>query len=182
MIETPQSVITDFFVKSAEHHNNRHQYLTQWQHSGYALIKKISLDENVIDIGCGRNLFKPLLPNLIGVDPATDEADYKIPFLEFDTDQKFDVALCLGSVQFGTLDNIKEHLYKINSLLTPNGRIYWRCNGNTGTPDWFFKWTFELHQELSTEFGYTLNECKWDYYSPDHDQSYRIYAEWIRKS
>ena len=174
MIETPQSVITNFFVNSVQAHNNRHKSLTLWQHSGYTLIKKISPDENVIDIGCGRNLFKSFLPNLIGIDPATDEADYKIPFLEFDTDQKFDVALCLGSVQFGTLDNIKKHLYKINSLLTPNGRIYWRCNGNTQTPDWFFKWTFELHQELSTEFGYTLNEYKWDYY--------RIYAEWIRKS
>jgi hypothetical protein len=182
MADITQAEITDFFVQCVEPHNNRHVYLTKWQHSGYALLDKISPDESVIDIGCGRNLFKSHLPKLIGVDPATDEADYKMPILEFETDQQFDVALCLGSVQFGDIDNIRAHLHKINSLLKPTGRIYWRCNEKPWIPAWFFKWSFDLHQELADEFGYDLQDCKWDYYTIDDDRGYRIYAEWVRKS
>jgi hypothetical protein len=182
MTNITQSEITDFFIQGVESHNNRHVYLTKWQYSGYSLLDKISPDESVIDVGCGQNLFKPYLPRLIGVDPATDEADYKLPILEFETDQQFDVALCLGSVQFGDIDNIRAHIHKINALLTPTGRIYWRCNEKPWLPEWFFKWTFDLHQELADEFGYDLKDCKWDYYTPEDDRGYRIYAEWVKKS
>lgn len=182
MTTISQDEITDFFIQGTEPNNNRHVYLSKWQYSGYTLLDKISPDESVIDIGCGRNLFKPYLPKLIGVDPATDEADYKLPILEFETLEKFDVALCLGSVQFGDIDNIRAHLLKISSLLKPTGRIYWRCNEKPWLPKWFFKWSFDLHKTLSEEFGYDLKECKWDYYTVDDDRGYRIYAEWIRKS
>jgi SAM-dependent methyltransferase len=182
MTKITQSEITDFFVQCVEPHNNRHSSLTKWQYSGYSLLDKISPDESVIDVGCGRNLFKPYLPRLIGVDPATDQADYQLPILEFETAQTFDVALCLGSVQFGDIDNIRAHIHKINSLLKPTGRIYWRCNQRPEVQEWFFKWSFDLHQELADEFGYDLRDCKWDYYTPDDDRSYRIYAEWVKKS
>jgi ubiquinone/menaquinone biosynthesis C-methylase UbiE len=181
MIDITQDEITNFFIQ-APIHRARHNAMKEWLYSGYALLDKISPNESVIDIGCGSNLFKPHLPNLVGVDPATDAADYKIPFLQFNTDQKFDVALCLGSVQFGQLDDIKEHLHKINSLLKPTGRIYWRCNERSFVPKWFFKWTFELHQDLSTEFGYDLKDCKWDHDAVKSSLSHRIYAEWVRKS
>ena len=182
MANIAQAEITDFFIQCKEQHENRQASMTKWQYSGYSLLDKISPDESVIDIGCGRNLFKTHLPKLIGVDPATDEADYKMPILEFETDQQFDVALCLGSVQFGDIDNIRAHLHKINSLLTPTGRIYWRCNEKPWLPEWFFRWSFDLHQELADEFGYDLRECKWDYYTVDDFNGYRIYAEWVRKS
>ena len=180
MTNITQDKITNFFIQGQM--IRRHIAMKEWQYSGYSLLDKISPDESVIDIGCGSNLFRSHLPKLIGVDPASDTADYKIPILNFETDQKFDVALCLGSVQFGDLDNIKEHLHKINSLLKPTGRIYWRCNERSFVPEWFFKWTFELHQELTTEFGYDLKDCKWDYHAVTNDRSYRIYAEWVRKS
>lgn len=181
MTTISQADITDFFKQDVESHNKRHLYLTKLQFSGYSLLDRISPDESVIDIGCGRNLFKPYLPNLIGVDPATDEADYKMPILQFETDQTFDVALCLGSVHFGDIDNIRAHLHKINSLLKPTGRVYWRCNEKPWLPEWFFKWTFDLHQELADEFGYDLKDCKWDYSNVDDHNGYRIYAEWARK-
>jgi 2-polyprenyl-3-methyl-5-hydroxy-6-metoxy-1,4-benzoquinol methylase len=181
MTPITQEEITDYFKQGLEYHNNRHANLSKWQYSGYSLLDKISPDESVIDVGCGQNLFKSYLPYLVGVDPATDQADYKIPILEFETDQQFDVALCLGSVNFGDIDNIRAHVDKINSLLKPTGRIYWRCNEKSWLPDWFFKWTFDLHQELADKFGYELRDCKWDYFTPDDDHSYRIYAEWIRK-
>lgn len=177
-----QEKITDFFIQCVEPHNNRHASLTKWQLSGYTLLDKISPDESVIDVGCGRNLFKQYLPKLVGIDPATTEADFKVPFLDFETDQQFDVALCLGSVQFGDIENIKAHLQKINALLKPAGRIYWRCNQRPNLPKWFFTWSFDLHQELATEFGYDLAVCKWDYYTETDLDSYRIYAEWIKKS
>jgi excinuclease ABC subunit A len=39
------------------------------------IVDKIKPHETVIDVGCGYNLFKDKIPNLLGIDPANDAAD-----------------------------------------------------------------------------------------------------------
>lgn len=149
--------------------------------SGKSLIDKIKEGESVIDIGCGVNPFKSFISNLIGIDPAFDQADYKCTIEEFHTDQKFDVAFCLGSINFGSREDIERQIEKVVSILKPAARIYWRCN--PGQQDHaneecktidFYPWNVWEHVRLSEKFGFKLMECMWE------NDNRRLYAEWVR--
>jgi hypothetical protein len=154
--------------------------LDQYLYSGWSLINNIAENELVLDVGCGPNPFKGKIKNLIGIDPAYDEADYKVTINEFKTNQKFDVAFCLGSINFGTSDKIISEISSVVKLLNPTARIYWRSN--PGRKDHvnkecesidFFPWTFEIHQKFSKAFGFECIDLRWD-------SNHRIYAEWSR--
>jgi hypothetical protein len=153
----------------------------RYEKSGKILLNKIQPEETVIDVGCGTNPFKDYISNLVGIDPAFDQADYKCTIEDFETDKKFDVALCLGSINFGSREDIERQIKKVVSLLKPQARIYWRCNpGQQDHPSEecrkidFFPWTLEEHVRLSAIHGFRLMECTWE---NDHR---RLYAEWIR--
>lgn len=154
--------------------------LTQYEKTGLALIDKIKQGETVLDVGCGANPFKGLIPELLGIDPAFDQADVRIGIDEFETDERFDVAFCLGSINFGSVTDVERQITKVVSLLKRNARIYWRSN--PGSQDHkneecanidFYPWTIEEHIRLATKFGFKLMECSWD-------NNNRIYAEWLR--
>jgi hypothetical protein len=162
-------------------------FANHWGHKGVAvgvitgieLAKKITNDEWVLDVGCGRNLFKGTIKNLVGIDPAFDEADVKTTIENYQTDQRFDVALCLGSINFGSVEDIRRQLDCVVKLLKPISRIYWRCNpglkdhGNKECEQIeFFPWNKEWHKTLTSEYGFKLAEFAYD--------GNRIYAEWIR--
>ena len=57
--------------------------LDNLEKTGWALINKINPGESVIDVGCGANPFKGKIPNLIGFDPAFDQADVKCTIEDF---------------------------------------------------------------------------------------------------
>lgn len=153
--------------------------MSRFKYSGFNLLEKIGTHKKVLDVGCGRNLFKQHLPNLIGIDPVTIEADYQIALLDYKTTEKFDVILCLGSVHFGELEDIKESIAHMSSMMNTGGRIYWRCNTDT-SGWWQFPWSKELHQSLSAEYGFTLADLQDDYWDKSRLTSYRIYAEWVK--
>lgn len=151
-------------------------------HSGIGLISKINPNTKILDVGCGRNLLKPLFPNLIGVDPVTSQADIKMSIQDYQTTERFDVALCLGSIHFGTEAEIKEIIAKIISLLTPNSKIYWRSPVTKSNPLQFM-WNPTKHSTISAEMGYSLVECKMEYIESNGlKKFFRWYAEWERIS
>jgi hypothetical protein len=169
-----QEELNDYFAKKWK--SNLDQYL----YSGWDLINKININEWVLDVGCGTNPFKGRIPNLIGIDPAFDQADYKVTIDKFKTNKKFDVALCLGSINFGTEDKIISQINSVVNLLKPKSRIYWRCNpgrkdhGNLECQQIdFFPWTFEIHKKFSNYFEFECVDLKLD-------SNHRIYAEWLR--
>ena len=154
--------------------------LDQYQYSGWELVNKIRSDETVLDVGYGINEFKSLIPNLIGIDPANENADVKLSIEDFRKDIKFDVAFCLGSINFGSEENILNQIKCVIECLKPKSRIYWRCNPghhdhrNKECKDInFFPWTMDKHHELSKLFEFEIKELCWD-------SNNRIYAEWIR--
>ena len=155
--------------------------LNQYKYSGWAIADKIQSDESVLDVGCGFNEFKSRILNLVGIDPANDRADYRISIEEFNTVDRFDVALCLGSINFGDKLTIMRQIACVVNCLKPTARIYWRCNpgyadhGNEMCKDIdFYPWSIEEHVKLSELFGFKLMTCCWD--------NNRIYAEWSRSA
>jgi hypothetical protein len=159
-----------------------HSRIDSYKFSGWGLIDKINPNESVLDVGCGRNPFKGKIINLVGIDPAFNEADVKIPIEYFSTDKnnQFDVAFCLGSINFGDEATVLNQISHVIRLLKPIARIYWRCNpghfdhGNDECKNIdFYPWTIEKHIELAEQFGFRLAVACWD-------TNNRIYAEWHR--
>ena len=159
---------------------NRNRSLDQYRFSGWALIDKVSPTEKVLDVGCGDNPFKGKIQNLIGIDPAFPEADFNCTIEEYasSTSELFDVAFCLGSINFGGVDEIEKQIASVIGLLKSGGRIYWRCNPGRkdhGNKDCesidFYNWSIEEHVRLCDKFGCRLMECRWDTQN-------RLYAEW----
>lgn len=101
-----------------------------YKFTGENLIEEInSLDPDlVLDVGCGHNRFKGHIKNLIGFDQEP------FPFADLQMsieDAKFrlesaDIALVLGSVQFGSKETIELQLDKIVSWVKPGGYIVMR--------------------------------------------------------
>jgi ubiquinone/menaquinone biosynthesis C-methylase UbiE len=176
-----QQLLNTYF---SETWRTRNRGLEEFQYTGYALLDKLKQGEQVLDVGCGMNLFKGHWPNVIGIDPAFPEADYQITLEDYVTQNpnaKYDVAFCLGSINFGLFDDIYNQIGVLVRVLKPQARIYWRCNpgltdhGNqecNSVP--FFDWSFYHHAKLAELFGFRVKEIRWD-------NNNRIYAEWICK-
>jgi len=150
-----------------------------YKYSGWSLLDEIGEKESVLDVGCGNHYFRDHL-TVYGIDPANSRADEIVTIDEFQTQDQYDIALCLGSVNFGTEQDIQNQINKIISLLAPHGRIYWRCNPGRhdhGNSEFelidVFPWSFDLHKKLAVKNNCLIKELKWD-------TGNRIYSEWVR--
>ena len=123
--------------------------------------------------------------NIIGIDPAFDQADVKCTIEEYVPDRLFDVATCLGSINFGTIETIEEQIDKVVSCLKPVSRIYWRLN--PGRKDHnneecnqvpFFPWTFEILRQFAVTHNYIQTVEEFD----AHVSRPRLYAEWHKST
>ena len=162
--------------------NHWRGHLNLYQYSGLSLAKKIKSTEWVLDVGCGINPFKQLIVNLVGIDPAFEQADHQVSIEEFQTDQRFDVAFCLGSINFGNENVILNQIHCVNKLLNPTARIYWRVNpglkdhGNKECQKIdFFPWSKQLLYEYAEKFQFEVKDYK-------QDLNNRIYCEWARSN
>jgi 2-polyprenyl-3-methyl-5-hydroxy-6-metoxy-1,4-benzoquinol methylase len=173
-----QEFLNSYFAESWKPSEDAYTY------SAYStLAKKVMPNQWVLDVGCGGNPFKKLLPNVIGIDPARDEADYKVTIEEFETEQQFDVAMCLGSINFGTREDIEPAVDKVVSLLKPQSQIFWRLN--PGRNDHacgdceqikFFPWSHDILAELALKHGYVQSNQQ----EETNGRVIRLYAEWHR--
>ena len=104
--------------------------MKKWKYSGLKLIDEVNdlNPRSVLDVGCGYNEFKGKIRNLTGIDPYNDRADYKTSIMDFRSNEKFDVILCLGSVNFGSQDKITAEIAKTVHLLEEGGTIFFRVN------------------------------------------------------
>lgn len=148
------------------------------------IVKKIDPSEWLLDVGCGKNPFKVLHARTIGIDPAFCEADYQCTIEEYKPkNMKFDVATCLGSINFGTKEIIDFQISKVVDCLKPQARIYWRLNpgrhdhgNNECLQVPFFEWNFFILKEFADKYGFTQKEEQVD----GHKERPRLYAEWHR--
>ena len=144
--------------------------MKKWKYSGLALIDEVNSlkPRAVLDVGCGYNEFKGKIDNLIGIDPYNDLADFKTGTLDYKTDEKFDVILCLGSVNFGNRDKIIAEMKKCVELLADGGTMFFRVNPGVqhDKPEakWieFYAWNVPFIIELSNMFNLDILDIRDD--------------------
>jgi SAM-dependent methyltransferase len=127
--------------------------MKKWKYSGVALIDEVNnlKPRAVLDVGCGYNEFKGKINNLIGIDPYNDRADLQVSTLNYKTDQKFDVILCLGSVNFGNRDKIIAEVGRCVNLLANGGTMFFRVNPGIQHDKTEAKWIESGYQGESEE-------------------------------
>lgn len=144
---------------------------TFFELSGDALIDRVNAHspESVLDIGCGYNLFKGKINNLIGLDPYNSAADLKIHLHEYialNPDIQHDVVLCLGSINFGEAPKIMHEISMVDAVTKKGGRQYWRVNqGNADHKTGkfplnalidFFHWDENFIRKVAEIFDYEI--------------------------
>ena len=119
-----RAVLKNYFSKVWQPETKKFKY------SGLAIIDEVNAmsPDNVVDIGCGYNEFKGKIKNLIGIDPYNDRADIDVHTLDYKPDIQFDVAICLGSINFGSSDKILAELENVVRIVKSGGMLYFRVN------------------------------------------------------
>ena len=155
-----------------------------YRFSAYETIaQQILPSEWLIDVGCGANPFKTLVPRCVGIDPARDEADFQVTIEDFYATRRFDVATCLGSLNFGDDAVVGRQIHKMVTLLKDRSRVYWRLNPGRrdhasekcqGIP--FYPWSFNRLQDFAAlhDFRQTNEQTE------TNGKVVRLYAEWHR--
>jgi len=155
--------------------------MKKWKYSGLALIDEVNSlkPRAVLDVGCGYNEFKGKIDNLIGIDPYNNLADHEIGTLEYVTDKKFDVILCLGSVNFGSRDKIISEVSRCVNLLADGGTMFFRVNPGLShdkpEADWieFYAWNVPFIIELAEMFNLKILDIRDD----TNQRKYFIYRK-----
>ena len=144
--------------------------MKKWKYSGLKLVDEVNAlnPRSVLDVGCGYNEFKGKIHNLTGIDPYNDRADHKISIMDFQPNQRFDVVLCLGSINFGSRDKITAEIAKTVLLLEQGGTMFFRVNPgiNHDRPEarWilFFAWNVPFIIELAEQFNLKVLDIRDD--------------------
>ena len=144
--------------------------MKKWKYSGVKLIDEVNglKPRAVLDVGCGYNEFKGHIDNLVGIDPYNDKADLQVSTLEYKTDTKYDVILCLGSVNFGDRDKIIAEVGRCVNLLAENGTMFFRVNPGVQhdkpEANWieFFAWNVPFIIELAEIYNLKVLDIRDD--------------------
>ena len=151
------------------------------KHSGYQLVDYVNNQKpsSVLDVGCGYNRFKGKIKNLIGIDPYNDAADIKVSLEDYKS-PPFDIALCLGSINFGDEETIDHQIDILHGL--------WRKEAifrvNPGIPhDWadygdivWYPWTLDKIHSIATRYGYWIKKLTYEYTVQGHMRYFFIYS------
>tara|TARA_B100000902_G_C27197793_1_gene857380 strand:- start:55 stop:711 length:657 start_codon:yes stop_codon:yes gene_type:complete len=144
--------------------------MKKWKHSGLSLIDQVNElnPREVLDVGCGYNEFRGKINNLIGIDPYNDKADYQVDLMSFKPENKFDVILALGSINFGGRNKIIAEVSKCVNMLEDGGMIFFRVNPGVqhDKPEakWieFYAWNVPFIIELAEMFNLKILDIRDD--------------------
>lgn len=140
-----------------------------YSYTGWQLVEEVNSlkPKKVLDVGCGYNQFKERIPNLIGIDPYNNCADYQVDILEFSAvAESFDAIIALGSINFNSKEDIELRLANCVKLLAPKGKMFFRVNPGIQHQKgpWVdvFPWSFEIAHEFAKKFDLELETFKKD--------------------
>jgi hypothetical protein len=144
----------------------------QYTKTGRNLIDDVNIldPDLVIDVGCGHNRFKGKIRKLIGFDqepfPFAD-LHMSIDDINF-RPESADVVMCLGSVQFGTRDEVKRRMAKITSWVKPGGFIIMRTmnqffkEGGYPYQEAHYIWSREDAESIGAENNLSIVKGVWE--------------------
>lgn len=143
--------------------------------TGWKIADEICKDNPtmVLDVGCGYNPFKERIPNLTGIDPYNNCADFMVDIMEYDAGiGQHDHIIALGSINFNSRSDVELRFSKVVDLLAPGGKLWMRANPglphdgkaspNVGPWVEIFPWTFTVARELADKYGLELKTLKKD--------------------
>ena len=139
----------------------------EYDYSGWALAEEVAKQnpKSVLDVGCGYHPFKGRIPNLVGIDPYNNCADFMVDILDYKVKPaSHDHIIALGSINFNSRDEIESRLEHCVTLLAPGGKFYLRANPGiphkTGPYVDIFPWSFEIVVEFAEKYNLKLLEFK----------------------
>jgi hypothetical protein len=148
-------------------------------YTGWPLAEEITRHnpQNVLDVGCGYNQFRGRIPNLTGIDPYNDCADYMVDILDYHVRAgTHDHIICLGSINFNSRQDIEARFARCVDLLASGGRMYFRANPGIQWKNgpWveIFAWNFQIVKELEEKYSLKLETFK-----QDNDRLYFVYSK-----
>lgn len=151
-----------------------------YSYTGWSLVDEINKQDpqSVLDVGCGYHPFKGRIPNLIGIDPFNNCADYMVDILEYKVRPgSHDHIIALGSINFNSRDDIEQRFSHCVDLLATGGRLYMRVNPGishkTGPYVDIFPWNFEVVKEFEEKYNLHLETFKKD----ANDRLYFVYQK-----
>jgi len=151
-----------------------------YDYTGWKLAEEITArnPRAVLDVGCGYHPFKGRIPNLVGIDPYNNCADYEVDILEYKVKPgSYDHIIALGSINFNSRDEIEARFAHCVDLLEPGGKFYLRANPGiphkTGPYVDIFPWSFEVVSEFATKYNLHLDLFKKD----ANDRLYFVYTK-----
>jgi hypothetical protein len=117
-------------IKHMDMHNSRSCYMID----GCKWINSFNC-ERVLDVGCGDNIFKGLIHNIIGLDQFNEKADivFGIESISF-PDNHFDGIIIHGGIQYGTWDQVLSNFDNVMKWTKPNSPVWFRYR-QSQTPD-----------------------------------------------
>ena len=105
-----QNNSSEFYLK-----NNWIPNYDIFTYSGWALKDKIKTNDQILDIGCGYNLFKEHFGSRIyGIDPYNNKADQLISWEDYKLHKEFNVFFILGSFNFGDEKYVESQIAKLS--------------------------------------------------------------------
>jgi hypothetical protein len=141
----------------------------QYQWTGYRIAEEICRADpkKVLDVGCGYNPFKGRIPNLVGIDPYNNCADFQVDIMDYRVEpESHDHIIALGSINFNSREDIELRFGATVNLLAPGGRLWMRVNPGhvhkNGPWVEIFPWSFEIAYEFAKKFDLTLETLKQD--------------------
>ena len=143
------------------------------EYSGYQLVDYVNAQKpsSVLDVGCGYNRFKGKIKNLVGIDPYNDAADIKVSVEDY-TSAPFEIALCLGSINFGDVDHQLEKLHTLwrkEAIFRVNPGIPHKW-AEYGDIEWY-PWTPDKIKRVAKQYGYNI-KCFENEYTVQGDLRY----------
>lgn len=140
-----------------------------YSYTGWALADEINKcdPKNVLDVGCGYHPFKGRIPNLVGIDPFNNCADYMVDILEYRVPPgTHDHIIALGSINFNSREDIERRFSHCVDLLCSGGKFYLRVNPGISHKNGpyvdIFPWSFEIVKEFELKYDLKLETFKKD--------------------
>jgi len=174
-VSCPTNGSVESFVTQLDINYSRKFFSEVWQprtgdyeYTGWSLVDEINAKNprNVLDVGCGYHPFKDQIPNLVGIDPYNDNADFMVDILEYRTNELHDHIIALGSINFNDRSDVEKRFGHCVDLLAPNGLFYLRANPGiphaNGPYVDIFPWNFEVVKDFEAKWNLKLETFKRD--------------------